>query len=461
MNTPWLFAGGAAAAGLIASGWSYVRSLSQYIMSWLIITITVKGYQSDAMQLYLRNHFEASKYGPRLYTAWLMRVRSLNRTQLVSMEVIGNGGRLFWQGWRPIWVAKSTKSNGEDVESGVTARDYDNNSLTITFPRGLFKADELVADSADFYNRSMVGFDEDGQPQTSQQRRHYVRYIFGTAGKPMGRFQSGSRASSPSSGTDTRACRHHRPIAFDFDDLGSEESRSGSPLDDLALNADSLRLVEEARFWRSNEEWYRGRNIPWRRGVLLYGPPGTGKTALIRAIAEDLDLPVFIFDLGSMFNEELQVAWSNMLSEVPCMAVIEDIDAVFHGRENVVSKEQQSLTFDCFLNCLDGIQRSNGLFLAITTNHPDKIDPALGRPDQRRSSRPGRIDRAICLGPLEEEARTQIAARILPDRIDQQFRAVYEGEGDTAAQFQERCAQMALAEFWAKADEGPSLMINR
>ena len=169
---------------------------------------------------------------------------------------------------------------------------------------------------------------------------------------------------------------------------------------------------------------------------------------MIRAIAEDLDLPVFIFDLASMFNEELQSEWVKMLSQVPCMAVIEDIDAVFHGRTNVVGKEQQNLTFDCLLNCLDGIQKCDGLFVAITTNQLDQIDRALGCPDRGLSSRPGRIDRTLHLGPLGFEERIKIASRILFDRVDLQIRAVDEGDGDTVAQFQERCSRFALNSLW-------------
>lgn len=130
------------------------------------------------------------------------------------------------------------------------------------------------------------------------------------------------------------------------------------------------------------------------------------------------------------------------------MAVIEDIDAVFHGRTNVVGKEQQTLTFDCLLNCLDGIQKCDGLFVAITTNQLEQIDPALGCPDRGLSSRPGRIDRTLHLGPLGFEERIKIASRILFDRVDLQIRAVDQGAGDTVAQFQERCSRFALNSLW-------------
>ena len=77
---------------------------------------------------------------------------------------------------------------------------------------------------------------------------------------------------------------------------------------------------------------------------------GTALTGLVatcwgynRVIAEDLDMPVFIYDLASLMNNELQEAWSKMLSQTPCMAVIEDTDAVFHWRENMAAQDNNGL----------------------------------------------------------------------------------------------------------------------
>jgi SpoVK/Ycf46/Vps4 family AAA+-type ATPase len=169
---------------------------------------------------------------------------------------------------------------------------------------------------------------------------------------------------------------------------------------------------------------------------------------------------------------------------VPCIALIEDIDNVFHGRENVTRKnglmpivlsskkendnESSSrppftpLTFDCLLNCLDGVERSDGIFTIITTNDISKVDPALGQPRRLPdgttefiSTRPGRIDKAVELTYMEPGDKKRMARRILGDYPEKvaamlEFIDRYPDLDETPAQFQERCGQIALACFWTE-----------
>lgn len=126
-----------------------------------------------------------------------------------------------------------------------------------------------------------------------------------------------------------------------------------------------------------------------------------------------------------------------MLCEVPCIALIEDLDAVFHGRENIAG---EYLTFDCLLNCLDGVERSDDVFLVVTTNHAETLDAAL--------TRPGRLDRILELTNPDLDGRFKLCKRILAEWPETWAETVVAGVNDTGAQFQDRCTQLALQKYW-------------
>ncbi|MGI9469923.1 MAG: AAA family ATPase [Rubripirellula sp.] len=433
----WMLAGGAAALTLVATGWSHVKNLYQQVAGRVVVKITVSGYQADAVLMYLKHHFTASRFGPRAYVGWKLFVRPRQRVQLVSMEIAPPSGRIYWRGWRPIWVAKSKDGLG-DLEEGLQAADYDYQTISVTFARGSMDPDSFVSQATEFFNQQVRQYESTGG------RRHSIRFIHGTAGNTATVTLKGKGGGGcPTSGTDIRACLGHRPLDWHLSDFGPDPEATCSAMDRLSLDDQTLDLVQEAKRWRDTEDWHRERGLPWRRGYLLHGAPGTGKTALARALAEDLDLPVFVFDLATLKNDELLKAWNQMLAEVPCMALMEDIDAVFEGRKNVAINHGPGLTFDCLLNCLDGVQRADGLMVMITTNHLDRIDPAIGQPDGI-GSRPGRVDRVVSMGLLDDEGRRKLAERILeewPEWIDDLCLA---GRQDTPAQFQERCGRLAL-----------------
>lgn len=256
---------------------------------------------------------------------------------------------------------------------------------------------------------------------------------------------------SPLAKVSSSSCQRWNYLHWQEDEIGAP--LPADPFSALSLCDVGHAAVQDFRRWLSLKEWYQERGIPWRRGHLYYGPPGTGKTSLARAIAQSADMPVFAYDLSTLDNIQFSEAWQNMREATPCIALIEDIDGTFHDRDNVLkSDKRDTLTFDCFLNALGGIETCDGVFLVITTNKPELLADALGSPDLEGggTSRPGRLDAAYCLKLPAVEQRRQIITRICDEYPEE---LILESEGQSAAKVTELAIVTALNKMWYAKDE--------
>ena len=139
-------------------------------------------------------------------------------------------------------------------------------------------------------------------------------------------------------------------------------------------------LCNDILKYQASQKWYTDRGIPYRRGYLLYGPPGTGKTSFTLAVAGALKLNICYLNLSSGRLDDDSL--NNVLSYAPANSIIllEDIDAIFVQRESVQKGEKGGVSFSGLLNALDGVRAQEGSILFMTTNHKEKLDPALLRP---------------------------------------------------------------------------------
>jgi hypothetical protein len=133
-----------------------------------------------------------------------------------------------------------------------------------------------------------------------------------------------------------------------------------------------------AQFFASREVYERYR-IPWKRGVLFIGPPGNGKTHTLKALVNHLQQPcLYVKGFKSEYatdQENMRLVFARARMTTPCLVVLEDLDSMI---------DNQSRAF--FLNELDGFETNTGVVVLATTNHPDRLDPAI-------LDRPSRFDR--------------------------------------------------------------------
>jgi chaperone BCS1 len=228
----------------------------------------------------------------------------------------------------------------------------------------------------------------------------------------------------------------------------------------LPVGVAEKTLAELKRFLAS-AEWYRDRGIPWRTGVCLEGPPGSGKTSFAIALASELSLRIAYVNLSTVDDSGL----ASFVTQLPprTLMLLEDVDTVSatqsrtpresphaekarqlaaaSGRPQFVrevpggtvtqygpgGEETQlapgegapaevtvdaprRLTLGGLLNALDGAVAGTGVIAVLTTNHPDKLDPAI--------LRPGRVDRRIHLGPASAEQAARLYRLFFPQAID-------------------------------------------
>ncbi len=151
-------------------------------------------------------------------------------------------------------------------------------------------------------------------------------------------------------------------------------------------------VLDDIKEFFKKEKYYNKIGIPYRRGYLLYGCPGTGKTSLVKALAGELDIPIYILNISKDMKEN---QFQSLISDVPqkSIIVIEDIDCLFTGKRKMDKK--YNITFKTILNAIDGLISPYGTLLFLTTNHKLKLDDAL--------IRPGRIDRQYKIDKMDKE----------------------------------------------------------
>ncbi|CAN6193173.1 unnamed protein product [Urochloa humidicola] len=180
-----------------------------------------------------------------------------------------------------------------------------------------------------------------------------------------------------------------------FDTLAMEPALRDGIRDDLL------------RFVRRRDHYARAGRA-WKRGYLLHGPPGTGKTSLIAAIANLLEFDIYDLELTAVgSNSDLRRLLAS--TRPKSLIVVEDIDCslgLFDRTRKQPSRSPQSkdtdqpdepifpppISLSGVLNFVDGLWSScvGERLIVFTTNHVDRLDPAL--------LRPGRMDRKIELG---------------------------------------------------------------
>lgn len=210
-------------------------------------------------------------------------------------------------------------------------------------------------------------------------------------------------------------------------------SKTRRPIESVFLpHAQKAEMLAHAEWFFGARAWFAERGIPYRQGYLLHGAPGTGKTSIAQALAGHFRKPIYVINLSAVESDNA-LMFAFLSTPTSCVVLIEDVDATSAGAARAAGpapKEatpgepappvEMGVTLSGLLNAVDGVASSEGRLLIMTTNHPDKLDPAL--------LRPGRVDLRFEVGPMAPAQVAEMAARFFP------------GEPDVARRFEREAA---------------------
>jgi len=168
-------------------------------------------------------------------------------------------------------------------------------------------------------------------------------------------------------------------------------------------------VVHDVREFVGSSKWYIDRGIPYRRGYLMHGPPGCGKSSFVAALAGELGYDICILNLSDAGLTDDRLAHALSTTPPSSLVLLEDVDAAFVHRD---PKDRRSshVTFSGLLNALDGVAAGEERILFMTTNHLERLDPAL--------IRPGRVDVIHQIGHASPSQCRRMFLKFFPGRSD-------------------------------------------
>lgn len=163
------------------------------------------------------------------------------------------------------------------------------------------------------------------------------------------------------------------------------------------------KIVKNIESWKKNKTQLIDQGIPNKLGFFITGIPGCGKTSLVYAIANETKKHIVSINLQDFTNISFMSLMSTIENKV---VVFDDIDtydfthirtetinventeigkvhallsSVTDKKTNYFSLSEKKMTLDTFLEVLDGYNYLNNCIVIITSNHPEKLDPAITR----------------------------------------------------------------------------------
>ncbi|HEY9683776.1 MAG TPA: AAA family ATPase [Oculatellaceae cyanobacterium] len=199
----------------------------------------------------------------------------------------------------------------------------------------------------------------------------------------------------------------HRFLKFLYKDPPIDP-KAPTRLQELVGNDSAKVEISEVIDMLQNPQPYIDSGAIMPKGMLFVGPPGVGKTLFARAIANEVGVPFYVLEGGSIAGLimglgvlKLKTLFAKLKRHDKCILFIDEIDSIGSRRQSdqgFGGTTDMNMTLNTLLTHMDGFHGQGNLLVIGATNADGNLDPAL--------MRPGRMDRRIYFqAPTPEERR--------------------------------------------------------
>ena len=170
-------------------------------------------------------------------------------------------------------------------------------------------------------------------------------------------------------------------ITDEIDNTNESKIKSNITFSDIIGQQNAKNKVKVITKYLENPESFG----PWApKNILFYGLPGTGKTMLVKALANELEVPLYLIKATSLIGEHVGDSSSKIhdlfkkaSENTPSIIFIDEIDAIALHRSFQSLRGDVSEIVNALLTEMDGISENESVITIGATNNPTSLDYAV------------------------------------------------------------------------------------